>query len=80
MVIDNYLSVFFFLGLLTVLASAWQRFNEPSFPNRETLPRTVAPLQYLFFRQAYQKARCTYVAGLLLLYALLVAPGQAGSA
>ena len=72
---EHYWSIFFFFGFVVVLAFAWQRFNEPSFPNQETLPRTVEPLRYLFLKPAYQKARFAYVTGLLLLYALLVAPG-----
>jgi hypothetical protein len=44
--LDHYWSVFFLLGLLVVAAYAWQRFNEPSFPNQKALPRTVAPLRY----------------------------------
>jgi hypothetical protein len=72
---EHYLSVFFMLGLLVVAAYAWQRFNEPSFPNQEALPRTVAPLRYLFLRRAYRKALLTYVAGSLLLYVVLVLPG-----
>ena len=35
----------------------------------------MEPLRYLFLKPAYQKARFAYVTGLLLLYALLVAPG-----
>lgn len=72
---EHYLSVFFVLGLLVVAAYAWQRFNEPSFPNQEALPRTVAPLRYLFLRRAYRKALLTYVAVSLLLYSVLVLPG-----
>jgi hypothetical protein len=73
---DYYLFVSFFsLGLLVVIGYARQRFNEPSFPGQETLPRTVEPLQYLFLKPAYGKARFTYVVALLLLYALLVIPG-----
>jgi hypothetical protein len=73
---NGYLTVsFFFFGVLVVVTYAWQRFNEPSFPNEETLPRTVEPLRYLFLKPAYGKARLTYLAGLLLLYALLVIPG-----
>jgi hypothetical protein len=72
---EHYWSIFFFFGFVVVLAFAWQRFNEPSFPNQEALPRTVEPLRYLFLKPAYQKARFAYVTGLLLLYALLVAPG-----
>jgi hypothetical protein len=71
----HYWSVFFLLGLLVVMAFAWKRFNDPSFPNRETLPRTVDPLRYLFLKPAYRKARLTYVIALLLLYSLLVGPG-----
>jgi hypothetical protein len=73
--LDHYWSVFFFFGLLVVTAFAWKRFNEPSFPSQESLPRTVDPLRYLFFKSAYQKARLTYLFALLLLYVLLVAPG-----
>ena len=76
--LEHYLSiiVFLFLGSWVVVAYAWQRFNEPSFPNQQTLPRTVDPLRYLFLKPAYQKARFMYVAGLLALYAILVAPGS----
>jgi hypothetical protein len=66
---------FFFFGVLVVLTYAWQRFNEPSFPNEETLPRTVEPLRYLFLKPAYGKARLLYLIGLLSLYTLLVIPG-----
>jgi hypothetical protein len=51
--LDHYWSVFFFFGLLVVTAFAWKRFNEPSFPNQESLTRTVDPLRYLFFKSAY---------------------------
>lgn len=67
---------FFFLGFWVVVAYAWQRFNEPSFPNQQALPRAVEPLRYLFLRPTYRKARLTYVVGLLLLYGVLVAPGS----
>ena len=50
--LDHFLSVFFVLGLLVVTAYAWQRLNQPSFLNRQALPRTVEPLQYLFLRPA----------------------------
>ena len=73
--LEHYWSIFFFFGLVVVLAFAWQRFNEPSFPNQRALPRAVESLRYLFLKPAYQKARFAYVTGLLLLYALLVAPG-----
>ena len=66
---------FFCFGVLIVLTYAWQRFNEPSFPNEETLPRTVEPLRYLFLKPAYAKARLLYLVGLLVFYALLVLPG-----
>ena len=73
---NGYLTVSFFcFGVLIVLTYAWQRFNEPSFPNEETLPRTVEPLRYLFLKPAYAKARLLYLVGLLVLYALLVLPG-----
>src|SRR5262249_27211594 len=61
--------------LLVVMAYAQQHFNEPSFPQRETLPRTVDPLRYLFLRSTYGRARLAYVVGLSALYVLLVAPG-----
>ena len=73
---NGYLTVSFFcFGVLIVLTYAWQRFNEPSFPNEETLPRTVEPLRYLFLKPAYAKARLLYLVGLLVMYALLVLPG-----
>jgi hypothetical protein len=63
---SGYLTVSFFcFGVLIVLTYAWQRFNEPSFPNEETLPRTVEPLRYLFLKPAYAKARLLYLVGLL---------------
>jgi hypothetical protein len=64
------------VGCLIVAAYARQRFNEPTFPNRETLPHTVAPLRYLFLRSAYERARRTYIIASLLLYGLLVLPGR----
>jgi hypothetical protein len=74
---SGYLTVSFFcFGVVIVLAYARQRFNEPSFPNDETLPRTVEPLRYLFLKPAYAKARLSYLVGLLVLYVLLVLPGQ----
>jgi hypothetical protein len=63
------------MGLLIVTVYAWERFNEPSFPNRETLPSTVVPLRYLFLRPQYPRARLTYVVASLTLYAMLVWPG-----
>ena len=72
---EQFWSIFFLIGLLVVMAYAWQHFNEPSFPQRENLPRTVDPLRYLFLRSTYGKARLAYVGGLIVLYALLVAPG-----
>ena len=72
---EQFLSIFFVIGLLVVMAYAWQRFNEPSFPDREALPRTVDPLRYLFLRPTYRRARLVYVAGLIALYVLFVAPG-----
>ena len=53
--LDLYLSAFFVVGVLVVTAFAWQRFNEPSFPNRKALPRTLSPLRYLFLRSTYQR-------------------------
>jgi hypothetical protein len=72
---EQFWSIFFLIGLLVVTAYAWQHFNEPSFPQRETLPRTVDPLRYLFLRSTYGRARLAYVVGLIVLYVLLVAPG-----
>lgn len=72
---EQFWSIFFVIGLVVVAAYAWQRFNEPSFPQRENLPRAVDPLRYLFMRSTYGKARFAYVAGFMALYALLVAPG-----
>jgi hypothetical protein len=69
------ISAFFLIGSLVVSAYAWQRFNEPSFPDEKALPRTLVPLRYLFLRPAYQKARLSYLAISLLLYYLLVWPG-----
>jgi len=72
---DHNLSIFFFFGLLVVAAYAWQRFNEPSFPNRKALPHTLEPLRYLFLKAAYRKARLVYVGVSLTLYFVLVLPG-----
>jgi hypothetical protein len=72
---EQFWSIFFLIGLLVVMAYAQQHFNEPSFPQRETLPRTVDPLRYLFLRSTYGRARLAYVVGLSALYVLLVAPG-----
>ncbi|MCA6110456.1 antitoxin Xre/MbcA/ParS toxin-binding domain-containing protein [Bradyrhizobium cenepequi] len=64
------------VGFLIVAAYARQRFNEPTFPNREALPQTVAPLRYLFLPSAYERARRIYVIASLLLYGLLLLPGR----
>ncbi|MCK1512353.1 hypothetical protein IVB22_07140 [Bradyrhizobium sp. 190] len=64
------------VGFLIVAAYARQRFNEPTFPNRETLPQTVAPLRYLFLPSAYERARRIYIIASLLLYGLLLLPGR----
>jgi hypothetical protein len=63
------------IGALVVLCYSWQRFDEPTFPNEETLPHTVEPIQYLFAGRAYQKARLIYLGGAGLLYFLLILPG-----
>jgi hypothetical protein len=74
---SSYLTVCFVgFGVLIVLVYGWQRFNEPSFPNDGTLPRTVEPLRYLFLKPAYPRARAFYAGCLLALYALLLLPGQ----
>jgi hypothetical protein len=73
---DHFLSAFFLLGLLIVAAVAWQRFNQPTFPNEVALPRAVEPLRYLFLKGTYGRALLTYVGASLLLYALLVLPGR----
>ncbi len=70
-------AVAFVIGLLVTAVYAWQRFNEPTFSHQDTLPRTVAPLRYFFLRPAYRRARCTYTAVSLLVYALVVALGPA---
>ena len=72
---EHFQSIFVVIGLLTVAAFAWQKFNEPSFPDRDTLPQTVVPLRYLFLRSGYYKARLTYVLLSLLLYSVFVWPG-----
>src|SRR3954454_21992064 len=72
---EHYNSIFFVLGLLVVAAYGCQRFNEPSFPNKDTLPHTVDPLRYLFLKRSYRKAIFAYIAASLLLYSALVLPG-----
>lgn len=72
--------IFLGIGMLVVLMFAWRRFNEPSFPNNETLPRTVDPLRYLFISSAYIKARRVYSLGFILLYVLLILPGASTAA
>jgi len=67
--------VCFVLGLLTIVAFAWQRFNEPSFKAGDTLPHVEDPLRYLFLRDAYKKARWAYVAAFVGIYLLFVTPG-----
>jgi len=67
--------VFLILGLFTIVAFAWQRFNEPSFKAADTLPHAEDPLRYLFLRDAYNKARWAYVAAFVAIYLLFVAPG-----
>jgi Antitoxin Xre/MbcA/ParS C-terminal toxin-binding domain len=64
------------VGFLIVAAYARQRFNEPTFPKGETLPSAVEPLRYLFLRPAYTRARWTYVVMSLLLYLVLLVPGD----
>lgn len=63
------------IGLIVFLCYSWQRFDEPSFPNEETLPHAVEPIQYLFTGRAYQRARFVYLCGAVLFYALLILPG-----
>jgi hypothetical protein len=70
-------SIFFILGGLVVVAFAWNRFNQPSFPNQDDLPRALVPLRYLFLESAYPRARVVYVAGFLALFVMLVLPGKA---
>ena len=72
---DHFLSIFFVIGLLTVAAFAWRKFDEPSFPDRDALPQAVEPLRYLFLRSGYHKARVTYVLVSLFLYSIFVWPG-----
>jgi hypothetical protein len=73
---DHFVSVFFVLGLITITAFAWQRFDEPSFPTADTLPHADEPLRFLFLRDSYNKARWVYVAAVLGIYILFVMPGQ----
>lgn len=73
--IHNLESIYYVIGFIVVTAYAWQRFDEPSFPNQETLPHVVEPLRYLFLGPTYRRARLTYVFFSLLLYSLLVLPG-----
>ena len=72
---ENLESFYYLIGLLVMGAYAWQRFDEPSFPNRETLPQVVEPLRYLFLGPTYRRAQLTYLFLSLLLYSLLVLPG-----
>ena len=67
--------VYFALGCLTVIAYAWQQFNQPTFPDQDTLPHVLEPLRYLFLGPTYRRARITYVGASLLLYCLLVLAG-----
>jgi hypothetical protein len=71
--------IFLAIGMIVVLMFAWRRFNEPSFPNNDTLPRTVDPLRYLFISSAYTKARLVYSLGFIFLYVLLVLPGPSAA-
>ena len=72
---DNIQYVYVAIGLIVVLCYSWQRFDEPSFPNEETLPHAVEPIQYLFTGRDYQRARLIYLCGAVLLYLLLILPG-----
>ena len=63
------------IGLIVVLCYSWQRFDEPTFPNKETLPHAVEPIQYLFTGRAYKRARLIYLCGAVLLYVLLILAG-----
>src|SRR5271168_4235708 len=73
--LDNIQYIYIAIGLVVVLCYSWQRFDEPSFPTEETLPHAVDPIQYLFTRRAYQRARFVYLCGAVLLYVLLLLPG-----
>jgi hypothetical protein len=72
---DNGEVFYIAIGLVIVLAYAWQRFDEPSFPDQETLPHVVEPLRYLFLGPAYKKARRYYAGASVLFYVLLVLLG-----
>jgi hypothetical protein len=72
---DNLESVYFFIGMIVMVTYSWQRFNEPSFPNQETLPHVVEPLRYIFLGQTYRRAMLIYILLTLFLYSLLVLPG-----
>ena len=67
--------VYIAIGLAVVLCYSWQRFDEPTFPNKETLPHAVEPIQYLFTGRAYTRARLIYLCGAMLLYVLLILAG-----
>jgi hypothetical protein len=71
----NFESPYFVIGLIVIIVYAWKRFNIPSFPNQESLPRVLTPLRYLFLGSAYWKARLTYVILSVCLYILFVLPG-----
>jgi hypothetical protein len=73
--LDSIEYIYIAIGLIVVLCYSWQRFDEPSFSNEETLPHTVEPIQYLFAGRAYQKARFVYLCGAVLFYTLLILPG-----
>lgn len=73
--LQNLESIYYLLGLIVVSAYAWQRFDEPSFRNKDTLPQVLEPLRYLFLGPTYRKARLTYLVVSLVLYSLLVLPG-----
>jgi hypothetical protein len=73
--IDNVQYIYIAIGLIVVVCYSWQRFDEPSFPNEETLPHAVEPIQYLFTGRAYQRARLIYLCGAVALYILLILPG-----
>ena len=51
---------------------AQERFSQPSFQATDTLPRTDEPLQYLFLRDKYKKARWVYVAAVVAVYLVFV--------
>jgi hypothetical protein len=71
----HFFSIYFVIGMIVLVAYAWQQFNKPSLQTQATLPRTVEPLRYLFLRSGYKRARYAYVLVSLVFYCFVVWPG-----